>query len=345
MAPTIRDVAKLAKVAPSTVSAVLNDKRYIKAETRARILSAIEKLDYTPSHSARGLANRKSGNIGFIVSDTHFSHAEPFYTRVFLGVEFEARRHDLYVLLTSVNGRSSRPEPMPRFLLEQNVDGVLIAGRVQEKLLKDVIQKKVPTVLVDFDGKPCDCSKVLIDNVEGARLATSHLLELGHSAVGFIGGEKDHPSARERLDGYRAALLQAGLEVREEWVEFEGDTMSTPNGRIAFRRMWEQESHPTAVVCVNDAMAFGVQLAAKEAGLQLPEDLSVVGFDDVAMCGLVDPPMTTIRVNKEDLGATALRVLVDRIERGGGATVTRVGVELVTRKSTMPPKHKQNGSK
>ena len=236
MAPTIRDVAKLARVAPSTVSAVLNDKRYIAADTRARVLSAIEKLDYTPSRSARGLAKRTSGNVGFIVADSHFSHAEPFYTRVFLGVEFEARKHDLYVLLTSVAGRGARNEPMPRFLREQNVDGVMIAGRVPEKLLKDVIQRKVPTVLVDFDGKPCDCSKVLIDNREGALLATRHLAGLGHRAIGFIGGEKDHPSAQERLEGYRTALRQANIDPQDEWVEFEGDTMNSTNGRIAFAR-------------------------------------------------------------------------------------------------------------
>ncbi|MCB2199055.1 LacI family transcriptional regulator [bacterium] len=342
MAPTIRDVAKLANVAPSTVSAVLNDKRYIKAETRARILSAIQKLDYTPSRSARGLANRTSGNIGFIVANTHFSHAEPFYTRVFLGVEFEARHHDLYVLLTSVNGKAQKPEPMPRFLLEQNVDGVLIAGRVPDKLLKEVMQRKVPTVLVDYDGKACDCSKVLIDNEEGARAATAHLLDLGHRDIAFVGGEKDHPSAVERLRGYHQALATAKVAPSEELEVFEGDTMSTENGSKAFTRMWKSGTHPTAVVCANDATAFGVQLAAKELKLKLPEDLSLMGFDDVVMSGLVDPPLSTIRVDKEELGATALRVLVDRIRRGGGATTTRVGVELIQRGSTMPPREKKN---
>lgn len=336
MPATIRDVAQLAGVSKSTVSSVINNKGYVGQETKAKILAAIEQLHYTPKRSARGLANRMSGNIGFIVSDTHFSRAEPFYTRVFLGSEFAARDYDLYVLLTSVDGRREARPKLPRFLLEQNVDGVIIAGRVPDALLKKVLKLTIPTVLVDYGDDRFGCSKVLIDNAQGALVSTRHLIELGHRNIAFVGGDADHPSALERQSGYERAMRQAQLSINPLWVNLEEREMSPEVGRIAFRRVSAQAPEVTAVVCVNDAVAHGVILEAHELGLRVPEDLSVVGFDDVPTSTLIEPQLTTVRVEKEELGATSMRVLVDQIHHVGPPSVTRVGVTFIQRASTAP---------
>ncbi len=339
MAPTIRDVARLAKVAPSTVSAVLNQKGYVHTETITRVRAAIELLDYTPSRTARKLATQKSGNIGFIVSDTHFSRAEPFYTRVFIGTEIEARKHDFYVLLTSVGDRYSGRDDLPRFIKEQNADGVIVAGKVPGKLIRDLERLNYPLVLVDYGGNEESGSRVLIENKGGIALITDHLIKLGHRDIGYIGGEPDHVSAGERIRGFSEAMADAGLTALTEWIDFIEPEMGVGNGAAAFSRIWRKNHHPTALVCSNDAMAIGAIRCAQEMGLVIPGDLSVTGFDDVESGRLLMPPLTTVRVFKEDLGAVAIQILVDLINsRNDREFVTRVGVELVTRKSTAPLK-------
>jgi|GEM_PF-74882 len=337
MAPTIRDVAKLANVAPSTVSAVINDKGYIHVDTRAKVNSAIDKLNYTPLRSARGLANHKSGNLGFIVADSHFTKAEPFYTRVFLGSEFAARENHLYVLLTSVKADSNGKKDIPRFLLEQNVDGVMIAGKVSNYIIKDVIKRNIPTVLIDYGSDSYDCSKVLIDNIHGSMSATEYMINLGHEHIAFAGGDKGHPSAEERLTGYKIAMSNSDLPLRDECIEISNQEMSTEIGRRVFGRLIARDPKITAVVCSNDAVAIGVMLEARAKGLKVPKDISVVGFDDIATCPLTDPPLTTVRVDKEGLGATSVRVLVDQMNGNDMPTETRIGTRLIIRKSAVEP--------
>ncbi len=337
MAATIRDVAQRAKVAPSTVSAVLNNKGYVHHDTRARIEQAIRDLKYIPRRSARSLTTRTSGNIGFIVNENHFTRAEPFYTKVFLGTEFQARRHDFYVLLTSVSDSYASYRDMPRFLLERNVDGVIIAGSVPARLIQDVVDQEVPVVLVDFANGGRSLPRVLIDNRHGAYLATRHLLERGHERIGFIGGNKPHPSRMERFEGFRDALLESGLPVNEDWVALSDTRSSVELGEELFHALWDKPEKPGALVCFNDAIAMGVLHAAHAMNVKIPTELSIVGFDDVDACAHTSPPLSTVRVQKEELGMVAMRTLHDLIAGREKAMVsTRIGVELVIRQSTGP---------
>ncbi len=335
MAPTIRDVARLAKVSPSTVSAVINQKGYVSKDTLKRVNAAINKLDYTPQRSARDLAKRTSGNLGFIVSDTHFSRAEPFYTRVFLGAEIEARNHDLYVLLTSVPKKYKEQKHLPRFLRERNVDGVMIAGNIPDKLIRDVLARDIPTVFVDYGNDRFPGAKVLIDNRRGVLEAVRHLISLGHEKIGFIGAEPDHPSVRERLEGFREGLKEKNLNENRNWVIFAEGDMNPDRGADACLMLLENSQLPTALVCANDAMATGVLNVLKDIGIAVPGVISVVGFDDVPTCTILDPPLTTVRVHKEDLGAIAVQTLVDLISRRyKQSKVIREGVEMIIREST-----------
>ena len=176
MAVTIKDVASRAGVSLSTVSLVLNNKHNVSEETRLKVQQTIDELKYHPRRVARGLASKTTGNIGFIVTENHFSRAEPFYTKVFLGTEFEARQHDYYVLLTTVKKSFRRSQHIPRFLLEKNVDGVILAGTIPTSLIDYIRETDLPFVMVDYLPKSGPCSAVLIDNFEGAYRAVTHLI-------------------------------------------------------------------------------------------------------------------------------------------------------------------------
>ena len=165
--PTIKDVAKRAGLSLSTVSLAINNSGYVSKETRIRVLKVVEELGYHPSRAARGLASRKSGNVGFILTDDHFCQAEPFYTKVFLGTEFEARKHNYYILLTTVGRRFTKNGSTPRFLLERNIDCVIIAGKISERLVDYIEGLGLPIVLVDYELPRKRLSMVLIDNRKG----------------------------------------------------------------------------------------------------------------------------------------------------------------------------------
>jgi len=330
---TIKDVAKKAKVSEATVSLVLNERKNVREETRQRVLKAIRELNYHPQRAARGLASRKSGNIGFILTDDHFSRAEPFYTKVFLGTEFEARKHNYYVLLTTVSSAFSASE-IPRFLLEKNVDGVILAGRVPTKLIEYIQKLDLPLVVVDFYPPRGRVSAVLIDNEQGAWQAVTHLLSHGHQRIAFIGGDITHPSIAERLRGYRRALEEAAVPVEPALVITDELYTGSEDGYKAARKLRELQPPPTAIFAANDAMAIGAIKCLKEQGLCVPKDVAVIGFDDIEDDFHIEPHLTTVRVFKEELGALAVRRIVETIEAATPSiTSNHVPVELVVRES------------
>ena len=179
MNATIKDVAKKAGVSISTVSLVVNHKGPVTKETELKVLKAIKELEYHPQRSARGLATKQSRNFGFILSSNHFSQAEPFYTKIFLGTEFEARSFDYYILLTTIE-QDVTPKNMPRFLLERNVDGVILAGAVPRQIIDFIHKNNFPFILIDYYFSDRNDSTVLTDNATGIRLIVDHLIELGH---------------------------------------------------------------------------------------------------------------------------------------------------------------------
>lgn len=338
---TIKDVAAEADVSISTVSLVINNKDGVSDNTRERVLKAARRLHYTPSQSARQLASQKTGNIGFVLRESHFTRSEPFYTRIFLGTEFEARLHELYVLLTTIPNTYTPGKHTPRFLRERNIDGLIVAGKVDEAFLDEAHATGIPIVLVDLEAGPLP--SVVIDNQQGARQATDHLIERGHRHIAFIGADLEHPSLRSRQEGYQLALSSAGIALDPERLITTTDGEPTRQmGRHLAQRLVNNSPRPTAAFCVNDAVALGVMDHAKQTALSIPGDLAIVGFDDVPGALHASPPLTTVRVYKEQLGELALRHLVERIngesdgksrfERGGHSI--KVKTELVVRSSS-----------
>jgi LacI family transcriptional regulator len=333
---TIRDVAKKSGLSVSTVSLVLNEKASVAKETREKIQKVIAELNYHPQRSARGLASKSSGNIGFIVTDDHFNVAEPFYTRVFLGTEFEARKHNYYVLLTTVAPTVRATKEMPRFLLEHNVDGVIIAGKIGTPWIEYVRERNLPLVLVDFEIPRHRLSTVTMDNRGGAHLVVEHLLGLGHTKIGFIGGDVEHPSIAERYNAYCDTLQSHGVETNSSWISINEPDTRIENGCGAAKKLLGSTGkRPTAVFAANDAMALGCMKYCKDVGLSIPESVAIVGFDNIEAGLLVEPRLTTVNVHREEMGAMAVRRLVEMMRDKNDVMIkTMTPVELVIRESS-----------
>lgn len=333
--PTIRDVAKSAKVSTATVSLVIHNHKRISDETRVRVNRVIKELNYHPSHSARGLASQKTGNIGFVLTEDHFLRSEPFYTRIFLGTEFAAREKEFYVLLTTVPSNFQKEDRLPRFVLERNIDGIIVAGKVPKSIIESLDKYNLPIVCVDFYSDPNKYSVVLIDNVNGGYLATKHLIELNHRNIAFIGGDINHPSIRDRFVGYKMAMDEAEISVNNDLYIVDETEPTRENGYNAAKKLFAKNKRVTGIFSCNDAMAIGVIQYLKENKIRIPEDVSIIGFDDVEADLSLDPPLSSIKVSKIDLGIEAVHlmyeILNDNIKK---IKKVLVPVELVQRSST-----------
>jgi LacI family transcriptional regulator len=333
---TIKDVARLSGLSLSTVSLVINNRGYVSPGTREKVLKIVEGLSYHPNRSARGLASKTSGNLGFILSDHHFSQAEPFYTKIFLGTEFEARNHNYYILLTTIGKTFNTSRDVPRFLLERNVDGVIIAGKVTDRLIDYIDSLGIPIVLVDYESKKRNHSAVLIDNRTGARMAVLHLLDHGHRCVAFIAGDIGHPSIAERFGGYQDAMHERSITPEQCLIVLDRPSLRNIDGAEAMEKILKQDKHPTAVFAANDAMAIGCTKFLRDRGVKIPADIAIVGFDDIELSSQLEPPLTTVRVHKEEMGRLAVLRLVEMIKSKTRALITtHVPVELIVRESTV----------
>ncbi|PAP75383.1 LacI family DNA-binding transcriptional regulator [Rubrivirga marina] len=334
--PTISDVAEASHVSISTVSLVMNGKGPVAEATRQRVQAAADRLGYAPSRSARGLAARRTGNVGFVLREDHFRQSEPFYTRVFLGAEFEARRRGLYVLLSTVPDPYVPGEHAPRFLTEHSVDGVVVAGGVDGALIEQLRDRAIPHVLADFAWD--DAPQVSIDNRGGAFAVAAHVVERGHQRVAFLGADPTHPSPNARRDAFAEAMRDAGRPIPDGLLVTDDGPSDRATGARAGSALLDRDpaDRPTAVFCANDALALGLLDAARDRGLRVPEDLAVVGFDDVEGAALAFPPLTTVHVHKERLGEAALGVLAEGVETADASIpdATLIPTQLVVRESS-----------
>lgn len=332
---TIKDVAQSAQVAISTVSLVLNGKGKVSKETRCKVLAAMRQLNYRPSRVAQGLAGKLTGNIGFILSEDHFTRGEPFYSLIFLGSEFEARNHNIYVLLTVVKQTFDRKNDIPRFLLDRIVDGMIVAGRVPFALIEYLQTTGYPLVFIDFLPLKGPAQAILIDNVEGARQAVAHLLTIGRKQIAFLAGDIQHPSIAGRYEGYIKALTENALPLNPQLVVTSLPDTTFQYGYAATLELLNRRVKFDGIFATNDAMALGCLRCLEESQLRVPQDVAVVGFDDVGAASESNPPLTTIRINKEEMGILALRMLLGLIQsQAVPNTKIIVPTNLIVRNST-----------
>lgn len=305
---TIKDVARLAHVSVSTVSRVLNEDAAVAPQTRTQVLSAVSQLNYRPSSLARGLRTAETRTVGVILPNVTY----PFFASVLRGIEKVAWEHGYQVLIGDTGDDPERQLSYLRLLDGKRADGaVILATRGELRSLIDLSQR-MPVVLaceyVDGEYFP----SVSIDNIAAAFDATSHLVRLGHRRIGFINGPENIILCRDRLRGYQLALRQLDLPDTTDLIEF--GQFDIASGRTAAARLLDRPLRPSAIFCANDEMAIGAIQIARNRGLRVPEDLAVVGFDNIVMAEVVSPTLTTVAQPMHDLGRIAMQSLLDAMQ-------------------------------
>jgi LacI family transcriptional regulator len=328
--PTMRDVAHRANVSIATVSHVINKTRPVSSELRERVYAAMEALGYERNVVARALRSKQSLTIGVIVPDS----TNPFFAEVMRGIEDVSLAREYSVILCDTRGDLATEELHTRNLVAKQVDGIIyIAAGKGYTHIEKLIARSLPVVLVERDPLEMAADAVLISNFDGGYAATSYLTGLGHRRVACITGPSRLTLRGDRLEGYRRAMEDAGLRVQEQMVQ--GGDFSCGSGYRAAKTLLALPQRPTAIFAFNDLMALGVLRAAHEAGLQVPDQLSVIGFDDIYLASFAMPALTTIRLPKHEMGRQAADMLLRRIDDGlHPSQRQQLPIELIVRRST-----------
>lgn len=331
MSVTIKDVARLAEVSVATVSRVLNASAPVREAKRARVLQVTGELRFSPNSAARSLSRRRAGALGVILPDLYGE----FFSELLRGIDQEAQRAN-HSLLVSSSHHDPRGIEAAMRAMRGRVDGLMVmAPDVSAPLLADVLSAGVPTVLLNGPAMNAEAFEITVDNFGGARAMTHHLIAIGHKRIGFIAGAARNHEASERERGYQAALREAGLPY-EPALNVRGDFTEDGGWRGA-RALLALASTPPVIFAANDAMAVGALSALREAGMCVPVDVAVVGFDDIPVARFLNPPLTSVRVGIAALGERAaamlLAALAERSPPGGAAHREVLPAELVIRDS------------
>jgi LacI family transcriptional regulator len=334
-APDIRTVAALAKVSIATVSRTINGSPAVSDRLTKRVWQAIEELNYFPNTHARSLVSGRSRILGIIVENI----TNPFFPELIQSFEEVAVAHGYEILVSSSNSDPAVLTNCVRRMLERKVEGVaVLTFGEEEPVLDQLTHRDIPMVLAEFRLDDPKTSTILLDYTTGVRAAVNHLVGLGHSRIGFLAGPHKLHSAITRENDFRAAMHEAALEFEKDWI-IECD--HTARGGVAgFERLRSLQSQPTAILCSNDMTAIGVLRAAYMGGLRVPQDLSVIGLDDIDFAEFTLPPLTTIRLSRADLARAAFDALRQQTEQPPPARIEReflVSTSLIVRGSTGAP--------
>jgi LacI family transcriptional regulator len=325
---TIADVAREAGVSRQTVSRVLNDKSEIRASTRESVMQVIERLGYSPSGIARGLATNKTLTVGLVVPDI----TNPFFPEIARGVEDVVRKHGYEMFLCNSVEDPGREEHVLRALEDKRVDGAIIcSSRLPDERLFPRLRQQRAAVLVNRLAPPELAGTVRVEDAEGTEQAVNHLLAGGHHVIGFLCGPSNSHSAKERARGFEAALSAGEYRLDRDLMR-----PCPPNpegGYEAALALLSEHSGIDGLVCYNDLVAVGALRACAKLGLRVPDDVAVVGCDDIMVAGLLSPALTTLRVPKYEIGASAARMLLDRIGERRGKSEVLLRPELIVRES------------
>ncbi|HBK46419.1 MAG TPA: LacI family transcriptional regulator [Xanthomonadaceae bacterium] len=335
---TIKDVARQANVSVATVSRTMNGHQHVAESVRERVLQVARSLQYIPHHAARSLSSRRTHTIGVVLPDLHGE----FFSELIRGIDQVAREHGYHLLVSSYHGE---PDEQRSALgrLPGRVDGVLVMSPyVGGSDPAAELPASLPSVLLNADHAIAGRAALNIDNYGGARAMTRHLLDSGHRRIAFIAGPDDNFDARERLRGYRDELAghQPGATP---WILAGGfdEASGYRNGQLL-----AQGERPDAVFAANDMMALGCLFAFGHAGLKVPDDIALAGFDDVPMARYVNPALTTMRVDIAGFGASAMNLLLERLSSANDANPTapsspEIAPELIVRASSASRSHRR----
>lgn len=335
-AVTIDDVAAAAGVSTATVSRVMNNRPVVAEATRQRVLDAVARLNFRPSSLGRNLATRRTGTLGLVIADI----TNPFYPEIVRAVEQTAAAHGMSVLLYDTAEDSNREAQALRLLSEQHVDGIIIcASRLPEERIEALARGETPLVLINRAPTPRSTGSVDVDQEEGVHAAVRHLVTLGHRRIAYIGGPAASQVQQRRLAAFRTVCAELEIAVPKGYI-----LMATPTvagGKEAARQLLEgrgRNARPTAILAYNDLAAIGAITAAQDTGIVVPDDLSIVGHDDIPLAALLRPALTTVRQPMRALGEQAVQMLYKRLQARAtpahAPTITRLAPTLIVRDST-----------
>ena len=333
--PDIRTVAALAKVSIATVSRTINRSPAVSDRLSKRVWQAIEQLNYFPNTHARSLVSGRSRILGIIVENI----TNPFFPELIQSFEEIAVAHGYEILVSSSNSDPAILTTCVRRMLERKVEGVAVLSfGAEEPVLDRLVHRDIPMVLAEFRLDDPKVSTILLDYKTGIRAAIGHLVDLGHSKIAFLAGPHKLHSALTRENDFRAVMQDAGLATQKKWIIECDHTLK--GGVAGFARLQALGARPTAIVCSNDMTAIGVLRAAYMEGLRVPDDVSVIGLDDIDFAEFTLPPLTTIRLSRGDLARAAFEALRQQAEDPGNPKLQReflVSTSLVVRGSTAAP--------
>jgi DNA-binding LacI/PurR family transcriptional regulator len=335
--PTLREVADLAGVSTATVSRVLNEYPYIHDDTRKRVLKAIKQLDYRPSRVARRLRKKGAQILGLVIADV----SNPYYTAVIQSIENIAHAHKYSMLLCNSGEDPNRERIHINILLEEQVAGIIISPVDEESISCEAfLRQGIPVVAIDRRFRNLKLDSVLVDNSMGAYEATCHLIRLGHKRIGLIAGPSRLTTGRERQAGYEKALNENGLGVDPDLIEV-GD-FKQQSGYTKACDLLNRQDRPTALFVSNNLMTLGALNAIHDIGLRIPQDIAIVGFDDLSWAPSINPPLTAVAQPTYELGKWAANLLLGRLsERDKEPVEIILKPSLIVRVSCG---HKKNGN-
>jgi len=308
---TIRDVAREAHVSTATISRVMNNSPLVKEETKRHVMQVVRELDYEPNIIARGLVVRKTHTLGLIVSPATHLFSAYYFTEVLRGVESASNIHG-YGLLLNVPRMEQTRISYAHLYEQSKADGVIIlAPPSDDEGIKRLVERKTPAVLIG--GFVEGLSSVRVNNVDSAFSVVEHLISLGHRRIAMVNGIMSGIDAQERFRGYQLALAKHGIEMDDGLVGY--GEYDQEKGFEVTMKLFSNRPQPTAMFCANDLMALGAVKAIREYGYDCPEDVSVVGFDDMEAAAYFHPPLTTVRQPLFDIGREATTILINQIEK------------------------------
>lgn len=333
---TIFEVAKLAGVSHTTVSRVINNNTHVMPETRERVLAAMDTLGYVANRQARLLAGGTSNNIGVLVPDL----GTGYIGEIMRGIDAELSLENYDLTLFTTHRIASKEAGYVMNLARGMADGMLLVlPRNPVDYFEFLTNQKYPFVLIDHQGSGSACPSVGATNWQGAYNATEYLIKLGHRRIGFIVGSPDLGAAVDRFKGYKSALKTHHIPLDEALI-YQGDFFQ-PDGYAGGKTLLSLKNPPTAIFASNDSMAIGVMDAVREMSLRIPDDISVMGFDDIPQAAMVRPGLTTVRQPLEEMGRVATQMLLDMLKKPNKIPERiELPTGLVIRDSTGRPKDK-----
>ena len=333
---TLRDVAAAARVHPATASRALNPETrlLVSEDTARRVTAAAAKLGYRPNPVARSLRTRRSHTVGVLIPDLN----NPLFPPIVRGLEDKLAAAGYVALIGNTDADASRERLIFEQMRARHVDGfVLATATLHDRLLAEVAAADLPVVLMNRLSQDYSFPAVSVDNEQGARMAVSHLARLGHTRIAHIAGPQEASTGVSRLRGFREGMASHGLAVKEDLIAYAG-RYTVEDGTRCAGELLAVPAGFTAVAAANDMLAVGCYAALDEAGLQCPDDISVIGFNDMPFIDRLRPPLTTVRFPHYQLGTEAAQLLLERIgERDGPVKILYLAPELVVRGSTAAP--------